>query len=147
MAKIGTVCDNFKVVMFMDEFNKANIPYTLREFTKRTVMFTCESEQAIIKPIVDKVTQYFIDQAIPKNEITQEEIVDLIRTRGLTFEKLVDAIVDVNSIIGVGLVTLGQSFYIYTILNPKLRRPGITKEEVNSIMNDYIKKYKDHDQN
>lgn len=71
------------------------------------------------------------------NEITQEEIIDLMKNRGLTMEKLVDAIIDVNRIIGVGLITLGETFNIYTILNPELRRPGITREEVEKIIHNF----------
>jgi hypothetical protein len=62
MAKIGTVCDNYKVKMFKEEFEKAGIEYTVKPFSTSASLFTCESEQHIIKPIVDRVTQCFIDK-------------------------------------------------------------------------------------
>ena len=60
--KIGTICDNYKVEMFEDEFKKAGIVYTKAPLTKDTTVFTSFSKQSIIKPIVDKVTQHFIDK-------------------------------------------------------------------------------------
>lgn len=63
MAKIGIVCDDYKLKMFKEELDAANIVYTVKsKFTANSVIITCESEQHIIKPIVDKVTQYFIDK-------------------------------------------------------------------------------------
>jgi hypothetical protein len=61
--KIGTVCDDYKVAMFKEEFEKANIEIiSIKPFTKGTTIFTCFSEQSLVKPIADKVTQYFIDK-------------------------------------------------------------------------------------
>lgn len=65
--KIGTVCDNYKVEMFEEEFKKAGIVYTKQPFTKNTTAFTCYSEQRIIKPIVDKVTQHFMNKYRKEN--------------------------------------------------------------------------------
>jgi len=70
-----------------------------------------------------------------ESEITQEEIISLMKNRGLTIEKMVNAIVDVNNIIGVGLVTLAQTLYILTFYNKELRKPNITKEEIDEIVN------------
>lgn len=72
-----------------------------------------------------------------ENKITQEEILVLIETRELTIEKVINTIVDANSLIGVGLITLGETLQIYTILNKQLRRPGITKEEIGQIIHNY----------
>lgn len=61
--KIATVCDNYKVDMFKAEFDKAKIEYTTKPFTKDTTLFvTIDVPQDTIKPIVDKVTQYFFDK-------------------------------------------------------------------------------------
>lgn len=61
--KIATVCDNYKVDMFKAEFDKAKIVYTIQPFTKDTTLFvTIDTPQDTIKPIVDKVTQYFFDK-------------------------------------------------------------------------------------
>lgn len=62
--KIGIVCDNYKVKMFEDEFKKAGIEYTKipQPFTESSTVFTCISEQHIIRPIVDKVTRHFINK-------------------------------------------------------------------------------------
>lgn len=60
--KIGIVCDNYKVEMFEAEFKAASIVYTKGPFTGNTTFFTSFSKQSIIKPIVDKVTQHFIDK-------------------------------------------------------------------------------------
>lgn len=68
-----------------------------------------------------------------KNEITQQEIIDLMLHKGLTMEKFIDAIIDVNKIIGVGLITLGETMNIYCRNNKELRREGITKEEITTI--------------
>lgn len=62
MAKIGVVCDNYKVQKFEEEFNKKGIKFSSAPFTKFATLFTCESEQNIIQPIVDNVTQFFIDK-------------------------------------------------------------------------------------
>lgn len=48
--------------MFEDEFKKAGIEYTKAAFIQDTTIFTCISEQHIIRPIVDKVTRYFINK-------------------------------------------------------------------------------------
>ena len=68
------------------------------------------------------------------SQITNKEILELMEKRGLTLEKVIDTIVDANGLIGVGLVTLGQTAYIYTMYNKKLRKKGITQEEVNEII-------------
>lgn len=59
--KIGTVCDNYKVSMFEEEFKRARVDYTKGFFTKNTTIFITFSKQSVIKPIVDKVTQHFIN--------------------------------------------------------------------------------------
>lgn len=61
MAKIGIICDNYKVEMFKQELDKAGVSYTYKTFGPSITAFTCISEQHIIKPITDKVTQYWID--------------------------------------------------------------------------------------
>jgi hypothetical protein len=54
-------------------------------------------------------------------EITQEEILELLLKRGLTIEKVIDAVVDVNGIIGVGLISLGDKLQDYVHYHPKAR--------------------------
>lgn len=62
MAKIGTICDNYKVQMFEKGFTDAHIIISeIKALTATTSLIVCHSEQYIVKPIVDKVTQYFID--------------------------------------------------------------------------------------
>ena len=41
--------------------------------------------------------------------------------RGLDFQKFANAVVDANGIIGVGLVTLAETFYLMTLYNKELR--------------------------
>lgn len=67
VQKIGTVCDNYKVPMFIEEFTKADILFVATAFTENTTLFTCMSKQSIIKPIADKVTQFFIDKYKKEN--------------------------------------------------------------------------------
>jgi len=73
-------------------------------------------------------------------EITNGEICDLLINRGLTVEKVIDAIVDLNGIIGVGLISLGETLKIYTIHNKELRKRDLTREEVEAIVNGRINK-------
>lgn len=60
-------------------------------------------------------------------DISQEEILRLMLQNGLTLEKVIDVVVDSNAIIGVGLISLGDSIkdYIYhhpeKRLNPKIQ--------------------------
>lgn len=62
MAKIGIVCDDYKVEMFKQELEAAGVIYDFAPFTvKGLTIFTCISEQCIIGPITDKVTQYWVD--------------------------------------------------------------------------------------
>jgi hypothetical protein len=63
MAKIGIICDAYKVEMFKQELDAAGIIYTIEEqkIAGKLVVFTCISEQHIIGPITDKVTRYWID--------------------------------------------------------------------------------------
>lgn len=67
MAKIGIVADKYKEAMFRDELTKANIEFKIEPFgntpaLKQLIVITCDNtEQYIIGPITDKVTQYFID--------------------------------------------------------------------------------------
>jgi len=69
MAKIGIICDGFKKKKFEEELKAANIPYEIVGKTSdRIITISCTSEQHIVKPIVDKVTQYFIDQAKEKKD-------------------------------------------------------------------------------
>lgn len=82
-----------------------------------------------------------------ENELTQEEIIDLLLNKNLVIEKVIDAIIDINGIIGVGLITLAQSIYLYIILNPQLRKEGITKEEADKIVLDYKNKHFSNIQN
>ena len=63
MAKIGIVCDDYKLEKFKEELDAAGIIFTVKgNFTSKSIIITCESEQHIVKPVVDKVTQYFIDK-------------------------------------------------------------------------------------
>lgn len=47
-----------------------------------------------------------------KNEVTKEEIRDIVK-RGMTIEMVIDQVVQANGIIGVGLVTLGDTLKEY----------------------------------
>ena len=67
-------------------------------------------------------------------KITNEEILELMINKGLTIEKVIDAIVDHNHIIGVGLITLAETFYLYTFYNTELRKHTITKEEIQELL-------------
>jgi hypothetical protein len=41
--------------------------------------------------------------------ITKQEIIELMKNRGMTVEKVIDAIIEANGFIGVGLITLGET--------------------------------------
>lgn len=69
-----------------------------------------------------------------EDTITKEEIIALMRDRGMIIERVIDAVIDANAIIGVGLITLAQTLYLYTIYNKELRKEGITQEEVDNII-------------
>lgn len=58
--KIGTI--------FLEEFKKANVwVLSVSPFTAGTTAIICYGEQVIIKPIVDKVTQHFIERYKQQN--------------------------------------------------------------------------------
>lgn len=69
-------------------------------------------------------------------KITQEEIIDLMLNRELNIQDVINAIVDFNGIVGVGLITLAETFYILTVKNKELRKPNITEVEVEQIINE-----------
>ena len=50
-----------------------------------------------------------------------EEIKRLIEEEGLTLEKVIDVVIDINGIIGVGLVTLGDDLNEYCLTKIKER--------------------------
>jgi hypothetical protein len=45
--------------------------------------------------------------------ITAEEIKDLVLNRGLTITNVIDTVIELNGIIGVGLITLGDQLHDY----------------------------------
>ena len=45
--------------------------------------------------------------------MSKEELLDLVITKGLTIEQLIDVVVEYNGIIGVGLVALGDHIKEY----------------------------------
>jgi len=67
-------------------------------------------------------------------ELTDDELLSLMIERGLTVERVIDSVIDNNGIIGVGLITLAENLYIYTVNNPKLRREGISEGERDEII-------------
>lgn len=67
MAKIGIVCDNFKVDMMSKELRAAGIVFSTTQYKKGITAFVCLSEQHLVKPIVDKVTQHFLDKKAKLN--------------------------------------------------------------------------------
>jgi hypothetical protein len=68
MAKIAIVCDKYKLAEFEKELKAANIHYINKgELVKGVITLVCFSEQVLVKPIVDKVTQYFIDKYKKEN--------------------------------------------------------------------------------
>lgn len=68
-------------------------------------------------------------------DITQDEIIGLMENNNLTLEKVINAIVDRNHIIGVELINLAQTAYLLTFYNKQLRRANITKKEIEDIIN------------
>lgn len=65
-----------------------------------------------------------------EDEISQQEIYDLMKNRGLTVEKVLDVVIDVNGWIGVGLITLGDLFKDYIYHHPDRRlNPHLKIEE------------------
>lgn len=72
-------------------------------------------------------------------EISNEEILNLITTRGLTIEKMIDTMVDAGEVEGERLRILATTLYYYTLHNSKLRKPGITPEEINAIMGEVLR--------
>jgi uncharacterized protein involved in propanediol utilization len=60
VQEIAIVCDNYKVSMFLDEFKRANIEVIeTKPMGKIATIIVCRSQQILVKPIVDKITQYF----------------------------------------------------------------------------------------
>lgn len=47
------------------------------------------------------------------NKITKEEIKELVLDRDLTITDVIDTVVKLNGIIGVGLITLGEGLQEY----------------------------------
>lgn len=47
------------------------------------------------------------------SKITEEELTDLIVNRGLELSDVIDQIIELNSIVGVGLITLSQNVSDY----------------------------------
>ena len=48
-------------------------------------------------------------------QITKDEIRELITERGLTVEMVIDAVIELNGFIGVGLITLGDQLKQYAL--------------------------------
>ena len=48
-------------------------------------------------------------------KITKDEIRELVEENGLTITDLIDVVIEINGIIGVGLITLGDQLrkYVY----------------------------------
>lgn len=65
--KIGICCDHYKVEMFKQELQKAGIEVFLITPGKLFTVITVMSYQPLVKPVVDKVTQHFIDLYQKKN--------------------------------------------------------------------------------
>lgn len=59
--KIGIICEDFKLEKFEQELTDAKIIYTIESNNNGIVAICCISEQHLVKPVVDKVTQHFID--------------------------------------------------------------------------------------
>ena len=60
--KIGIICDSYKTEMFKEELAKADIEIvSISPLMKGVDTITVFSYQRLVKPITDKVTQYFID--------------------------------------------------------------------------------------
>lgn len=78
-----------------------------------------------------------------ENEITQEEIIDLMVNRNLDAQKFITAIVDTNNIIGVGLITLAQTFYLMTVYNRELRGLDGNKPEDQKKIQAIINQHRD----
>lgn len=66
--RIGIVCDDYKLEMFKEELAKAGIEIvSIGPMMNGVAIVTVFSFQPIIKPIVDKVTQHFIDKYRKEN--------------------------------------------------------------------------------
>ena len=63
----------------------------------------------------DKKPQKFEDvfKEMDPQPITEDEIIRLMTSRSLTIEKVIDAVINANGIIGVGLITLGEIMQKY----------------------------------
>lgn len=62
MKKIGIICEGYKVDMFKQELDAAGVSYVVENEEYGPLRpITCISEQYIVGPITDKVTQYWID--------------------------------------------------------------------------------------
>lgn len=60
--KIAIVCDEYKLEMFKEELAKANIEIvSISPFMKGICTIVVFSFQPLVKLVVDKVTQHFID--------------------------------------------------------------------------------------
>lgn len=59
-------------------------------------------------------------------KITKEEIKNLILERGLTVTDVIDVVIDLNGIVGVGFISFAESISEYIRETPK-RRSWIAK--------------------
>ena len=72
-------------------------------------------------PLVNKPTIEGIEYA----PLNHDEILHLFCDRQLQVEDIIDAVIDANAYIGVGLITLGDYLKDYTYNNPTARRKRI----------------------
>lgn len=85
-----------------------NILFEFGEVTKTT--------KRVSTTQYDELFDYFkklIDKERNKSKIDKEELKKLVLNRGLTLTDLIDVVIELNAIIGVGLITLGDNLSDY----------------------------------
>jgi hypothetical protein len=58
---------------------------------------------------------------------TQEEIIKMLQDEDINLAAVIDAVIEVNGIIGVGLITLGENLNDYVI--SKISRKAVSNDE------------------
>jgi hypothetical protein len=85
--------------------------------TKKELLETIERllKEGTLYMSTDEITEFRAEKTEPATEpITKEEIKALLIDRKMEISDVIDVVVEINGIIGVGLITLGEGLKDYT---------------------------------
>ena len=83
------------------------------------------------------------EDSFPPKPISKEEIKFFMLKRGLTITDVIDCAIEINGIIGVGLITLGEQLETY-IKGKMLKQTTVISQDVPGIINlitDYVNRH------